>query len=405
MKDENNSSAIISKLVIIKNDTPANGVSRNIVTALVCDNQSKVLPEQIVTFSASNNADIVSPAISDSAGYATTSLISTTPGESVVTATINDSSQSTVTLFRDNINDPTAKINYILVNENYAEADGDDINSIQAQVINDQGTPLNDQSVIFTVTNSANIISPVITKNGMAVTTLTSINPGVATVSATINDSTQSVDVIFSEVNGNEADAVINTIFVSRNNGIADGLSTNTVKAQIIDSNGTALPAQKVSFTATNGARIITPSFTNEKGIVTTNLTNTIPGVSTVTASINNSIKNTDVIFTDCNGNNPYAIINNLVVSINDALSNGVDINEVQAQVIDNNGTPIPGQTVVFEASNGAFIATSVPSEHNGKAIATLTSTTPGVSTVTATINNSKQQVDVVFLQKNNHVA
>ncbi|HGI5914120.1 TPA: YrIlm family inverse autotransporter adhesin [Yersinia enterocolitica] len=89
----------------------------------------------------------------------------------------------------------------------------------------------------------------------------------------------------------------------------------------------------------------------------------------------------------------------NLTVTADNALANGTATNTVQAVVTDANGNPVAGQAVVFSANNGASLTTeSATTDTSGLASTTLTSTTVGISHVTASINGSSQSVDTTFV-------
>ncbi|MFQ2509487.1 Ig-like domain-containing protein [Aeromonas caviae] len=69
----------------------------------------------------------------------------------------------------------------------------------------------------------------------------------------------------------------------------------------------------------------------------------------------------------------------------------------MQATVTDANGNPVEGVSVAFSADNGATIAATGTSDANGEVVQTLTSTTVGTSTVTATVNGVSRSREVVF--------
>jgi adhesin/invasin len=89
----------------------------------------------------------------------------------------------------------------------------------------------------------------------------------------------------------------------------------------------------------------------------------------------------------------------NLTVTADDAIANGTATNAVQAVVTDAGHQPIVNQTVIFTASNGATVTTVIgTTETDGIATAMLTSTTAGISNVTASVNGSSQSVPITFI-------
>ncbi|TKI04848.1 beta strand repeat-containing protein, partial [Martelella alba] len=134
--------------------------------------------------------------------------------------------------------------------------------------------------------------------------------------------------------------------------------------------------------------------------VATATLTNTVVGISAVTATLSNSSSQT--VDTSFVGDTATAHIaeGNLTVTANNALANGTAANAVRAVVTDAQGNLLAGQTVTFTATNGAIITTVIGvTGADGVATATLTNTTAGVSAVTATLSNSNNRtVDTTFV-------
>ncbi|MEZ2604975.1 Ig-like domain-containing protein [Kluyvera intermedia] len=397
--DSNNPAAKIGFINVVANAAEADGKDTNIVEVQVTDGEI-TLSGQSVSFSATNDASIDTPVVSGQNGVATTTIWSLKPGNSNITASINESTQTVSVVFTEpDGNDPTARINFIYPSSSEAIANGTDIITLTVQVVDGDGYPLPKQQVTFEATNGANIISPAITDDsGLATTTITSNTPSQSEVSASINSSSKSVNITFTEGSANNPDAIISFLTkISEGDAIADGVDTAEVASQVTDSEGKVLSGQSVTFSADNGAQIISPAITNESGIVTTTLTNTSEGTVSVMASINNSSQKTDVTFVPGEGNNPDAVIVSLGFTEDNAPADGISTNAVVAIVSDTQGVPLPGQKVTFTASNGAIIADSVTSGSGGITPTTLTSTVSGLSTVTASINDSLMSVDVHF--------
>ena len=92
--------------------------------------------------------------------------------------------------------------------------------------------------------------------------------------------------------------AKIDSLVVIQDNALANGIDTNSVKANVTDSAGNPVTDQTVTFSATNGATVITDSVhTDNLGTAVTTLTNTLTGISQVTASTNSTNKTADVTF------------------------------------------------------------------------------------------------------------
>ncbi|RRC94356.1 Ig-like domain-containing protein, partial [Escherichia coli] len=92
------------------------------------------------------------------------------------------------------------------------------------------------------------------------------------------------------------------------------------------------------------------------------------------------------------------AQIAELVVIKDNSVADGATANTLQVKVTDAFGNTLGGQTVSVTAGNGATVAPTVITEPDGMVEISVTSQTAGVSTVTATINNSSQSRNVTFI-------
>ncbi|CAI2031647.1 Ig-like domain-containing protein [Serratia quinivorans] len=403
--DESNSNDPTAYLAVLQttdNNAVADGTTMNKVTAEVVGEGGKLLADQSVTFTVDNGAEIVSPGLTNTSGKATTTLTSLTSGKATVTASINDSSLETeVNFVEDGGNDPTAFISFFMVTEDDAVANGIDANEVTAEIVSGDNRLLAGQSVDFQVTNGAVVDSPVVTNpQGKAVTTLTSMRPGLSTVTALINNSKKSLNVVFTEPEGNDPTAEISSLRTLGDLAAADGQATNSVMVEVVDSNNVLLANQSVTFTATNDAVIVSPVLTDEHGKATTTLTSTVEGPVTVTAAINASTRSTDVTFSEGDITNPDAVIAGVYIGINNAVADGVAVNTVMAEVVDGDNRLLANQSVRFEADNGAVIqVTPVMTDERGKATASVSSLTTGACQVTASINDSTESTTINFVE------
>ncbi|WP_411704856.1 YrIlm family inverse autotransporter adhesin [Edaphovirga cremea] len=399
--DGSTATIISGNLTVTANDALANGSATNAVQAIVTDAQGNPVAGQSVSFAASNGASLTSESVTTNAsGLASTTLTSITAGVSTVTATVNGASQSVETTFVADGSTATIISGSLTVTADNAIANGSATNAVQALVTDANGNPVAGQTVVFSANNGATVTTESVTTDasGLASTTLTSTTAGVATVTATVNGGSQSVDTTF-VADGSTATIISGNLTVTADNAIANGSATNAVQALVTDANGNPVAGQSVSFAASNGATVTTESVTTDaNGLASTTLTSTTAGVATVTATVNGASQSVETTFV-ADGSTATIISGNLTVTANDALANGSATNAVQAIVTDAQGNPVAGQSVSFAASNGATVTTeSVATDANGLASTTLTSTTAGVATVTATVNGSSQSVDTTFV-------
>ncbi|HGC0845053.1 TPA: Ig-like domain-containing protein, partial [Escherichia coli] len=175
----------------------------------------------------------------------------------------------------------------------------------------------------------------------------------------------------------------------------ADGSTANTLRARVTDAFGNALAGQTVSVTAGNGATVSPTVITGPDGTVEISVTSQTAGVSAVTATINNSTASQNVMFI---ADVRTAKIADLVVIKDDSVADGAMANMLRARVTDAFGNALAGQTVSVMAGNGATTAPTVTTQPDGTVEISATSQTAGISTVTATINNSSLSRNVMFV-------
>ncbi|MBU5647979.1 Ig-like domain-containing protein, partial [Pluralibacter sp. S54_ASV_43] len=379
------------------NDAIANGSATNSVKATVTDAQGNPLSDQIVNFSADNGATIAASGTTGSDGSVTMTLTSLVAGDATVTASINGSSRSVNVTFTADAS--TAQIADGALERviNDALANNIATNSVKATVTDAQGNLLAGQVVNFSADNGATIAASGTTgSDGTVTMTLTSTVAGDATVTASINNSSRSVSVTFTADAGTAqlADGALEVVDTGAR---ADGETTKSVKATVTDAQGNLLAGQGVNFSVNNGATIAASGTTGADGTVLMTLTSTVAGDATVTASINGSSRSVSVTFI-ADASTAQIADGALERVINGALADGSTPNSVKATVTDANGNILAGQSVSFSADNGATIAASGTTGSDGTVTMTLTSRVVGDSTVTASINNSSESVEVTFV-------
>ncbi|HBA7595404.1 TPA: hypothetical protein J1Y54_004422, partial [Escherichia coli] len=152
------------------------------------------------------------------------------------------------------------------------------------------------------------------------------------------------------------------------------------------------LAGQTVSVTADNGATVSPTVTTQPDGTVEISVTSQTAGISAVTVSINNSTLSQNVTFI---ADVRTAQIADLVVIKDGSEADGLTANTLRARVTDAFGNALAGQTVSVLADNGATVAPTVTTQPDGTVEISVTSQTAGISTVTATINNSTSSRNV----------
>ncbi|QXH74834.1 Ig-like domain-containing protein [Pseudomonas atacamensis] len=394
------SSATITagNLTVLEDYAVANGVAFNKVQVLVTDANGNPVPNHAVTFSATNNALVTSAGSTDAAGVLIATLTNTTVGLSEVKASVNGSNQTVNTTFT--ANPSNASISNLTVIDDLAFADGRATNSVQALVTDPNNNPVPNEMVIFGASNGAVLISTGMTNaDGLATATLTNTVAGDSAVTATINASTQTVNVTFT-ADAATADIRGGDLTVLVNDAVANGMATNRVQARVSDSQNNPVRNQRVTFSAVSGGVTVVTSevTTDEHGLAVTDLTNTLAGTSRIQASLSNGrIRQVDLNFV-ADGSTATITATNLRVLDDYSVANGMDSNSVSVTVTDVNDNPVPGQAVAFIATNSATIISTNTTNAAGVVIARLTNTNAGISAVTASVNGQSQTKDTTFI-------
>ncbi|WP_423296937.1 inverse autotransporter adhesin IatC [Escherichia coli] len=383
--------AKIADLVVIKDGSVADGATANTLRARVTDAFGNALAGQTVSVLADNSATVAPTVITGPDGTVEISVISQTAGISAVTASINSSSQSRDVTFIADVR--TAQIAELVVIKDGSEADGATANTLQVKVTDANGNALAGQTVSVLADNGATTAPTVITEpDGKVEISVTSQTAGVSAVTASINNSTLSQNVMFI---ADIRTAQIAELVVIKDGSEADGATANTLRARVTDAFGNALAGQTVSVLADNGATVTPTVITGPDGTVEISVTSQTAGISAVTASINSSSQSRDVTFI---ADVRTAQIADLVVIKDGSEADGSTANTLRARVTDAFGNALAGQTVSVLADNGATVAPTVITGPDGTVEISLTSQTAGTSVVTVSINNSSLSQSVTFI-------
>ncbi len=204
-------------------------------------------------------------------------------------------------------------------------------------------------------------------------------------------------------ISGDAASAQIVAMQVTTGNPdvLANGSDRHTVNVRVEDQFGNVLPEQTVTFTVTKGAAVFANAGqsadirTDAHGMAEVDLSSTVADASTVEAKINQSSDSKTVNFI---ADVSTAQIADLVVTQDGSVADGSTANMLRVRVTDVFGNALAGQTVSVLAGNGATTAPTVTTQPDGTVEISVTSQTAGISTVTASINNSSQSQNVTFV-------
>ncbi|MED8191094.1 Ig-like domain-containing protein, partial [Escherichia coli] len=154
--------AQIADLVVIKDDSVADGSTANTLRARVTDAFGNMLAGQTVSVLADNGATTAPTVITEPDGTVEISVTSQTAGISAVTASINNSSQSRNVTFIADVR--MAQIASLEVTQDNSVADGTMANTLQVKVTDANGNALAGQTVSVLADNGATIAPTVTTQ-------------------------------------------------------------------------------------------------------------------------------------------------------------------------------------------------------------------------------------------------
>ncbi|HBA8873956.1 TPA: invasin, partial [Escherichia coli] len=285
--------AQIASLEVMQDNAIADGAMANTLRVRVTDAFGNALAGQTVSVLADNSATTAPTVITEPDGTVEISVTSQTAGASTVTASINSSSLSRTVTFIADVR--TAQIAVLEVTQDYAVADGSTANTLRARVTDAFGNTLAGQTVSVTAGNGATVAPTAITgPDGSVEISATSQTAGISTVTVTINNSSQSRNVMFV---ADVRTAQIADLVVIKDGAVADGAMANMLQVKVTDAFGNALAGQTVSVLAGNGATTASTVTTQPDGTVEISVTSQTAGTSVVTASINNSSQSRNVTF------------------------------------------------------------------------------------------------------------
>ncbi|MFA1889669.1 Ig-like domain-containing protein, partial [Escherichia coli] len=285
--------AKIADMEVIKDGSEADGSTANTLRARVTDAFGNALAGQTVSVLADTGATVAPTVITGQDGTVEISVTSQTAGTSAVTASINSSTASRNVTFVADVR--TAQIASLEVTQDNSVADGAMANTLRVKVTDANGNALAGQTVSVTAGNGATVAPTVTTQpDGMVEISVTSQTAGTSTVTATINNSSLSQNVMFI---ADVSTAQIASLEVTQDNSVADGAMANMLRVRVTDAFGNALGGQTVSVLADNGVTTAPTVITGPDGTVEISVTSQTAGVSAVTATINSSSQSQNVTF------------------------------------------------------------------------------------------------------------
>ena len=397
-------SASSSTLSVLTNNALANSGNTNSVQATIMDAYGHPLANQTVTFSiTSGTGSFVgsSTVTTDASGNAAITLTSTVVGSVGISASIggNNITGSPVTV-NFTSGPPDGALSRLNMYQNNQLADGVSQDMVYAHIVDANGNKIVGQAVVFSIasgTGSFATGNTIVTDlGGNALVRIVSNVVGQVGITATVNGQNVAISspILVTFVIGPVSPSA-STLSVLTNNAVADGSSTNSVQALIMDAYGHPIANQAVVFSIASGTGTFVGSTTvntDASGVAMISLTSTVAGQVNINASVGGvNIGGSPQTVTFIAGAfNANASV--LSVNTNNAAADGTSTNSVKAHITDVNNNPIAGQTVTFAiiSGTGTFIgSTNVTTDASGNAIIQLTSTVAGQVSLTASVGGT----------------
>ncbi|WP_392562307.1 Ig-like domain-containing protein [Orbus sturtevantii] len=396
-----------NNFTVIDDGAIADGISSNRVKVKVIDKDGNPLAGEVVYLTANNDAIVNDVDLTDINGEATATLTSMNAGESVVTAIVGGSKQTTIVNFvEDSAITNISNISLSLI-KNDAVADSVSTNSIKVKVLDANGFPLKGKKIKLKSSpldfyQKNNLVFGNINPtddNGEVIITLTSSHSGGHEIIASMGELEERINVNFTI---NNRTAKIDDIYAVNRNAIADGISSIVVTITVTNADNKWLEGQVVNVIADNGTVVSAIEPTDNYGHTYVTLTNTSITNSTVKVSLTNQEGQTtsEEINVTFSADSKSAQIDsgNLTVISNGAVADGVSTNSVKVKVTDAEGHPLANQGISLDTHMIFDFDKIDLTDENGEVIVMLTSHIAGDYLITAFIGESKQEVKVSFI-------
>ena len=447
-----------TQLIVDVPVSPPDGSSADVIHAHIVDANGNPVPNATVVFTISGGSAAGTAVVSyvsattDANGDETIDITNLKSGTVSFTATVNgtpivNGSPATVT-FVAATPSVTNPLTMLVVDVTGSPADGTTTDVIHAQIVDANGNPVPNATVVFTIsggtasgTAAVTYLTTVTDANGDETIDITNTTAGTVSFTATVNGQpiTNGSPAVVTFIAG--APSVTNPatqLIVDVTNSPADGTTANVIHAHVVDAKGNPVPNATVVFTISGGTAAGTAvvtyvsATTNANGDETIDITNLKTGTVSFTATVNGTaiVNGSPATVTFVagqpvpgqpggggsggtppgNGGNPpggggnnsgpgsnsgYTV---LFIDQDSRLADGKQQDSIIAYITDANGNPVSGVAVTFFiqtspsagtiASGAQFVGNpvNVVTDASGIARIAMTSTTPGTVYVDATI-------------------
>lgn len=375
----------------------ADGVTPVSLVATVADANGNIVPQgTVVTWTTTSGTLGSTTSQTDEQGKAVNTIINTSAVQTTITArSVAGAARNRLISFTSNLS--SVHVSSVVATPSTVVANGVAESNLVATVIDSNGNKAPAGITINWTTTGGTLGSPTSTTDaqGKAVNTLKSSTPVSASVTAGTTAGSSVVNVNFTS---DSTTAKVINVLSSVSTLPANGISSATLTASVVDASGNIVPVGTlVNWSTTNGSLSSATSVTDAQGKATVTLTGTTPGQATITASsvAGNSTTNVNFIVDNTN-----ATVSSVTSSLPSILANGITTVTLTAIVKDTNGNSVGADTSVsWTTTSGTLSSPSTMTDSNGHTTVTLTSSTvAGINTITASAAKGSSTVNVEFL-------
>ncbi|MGK0739928.1 Ig-like domain-containing protein, partial [Yokenella regensburgei] len=421
----------VSHLTVSPGDrsVPANDTESYTITGTVTDGKGAPLVNQKVTFAVEGLINTAGQAGTTLApvgggkgdgrqltvttgmdGKATITLRSKVAGEGEITATMDNgnSSAAKVTFVADSA---TASVRKVTLKDDTTAkpADGKNAFTYTALVKDKYDNTLANAPVSWAVDAAGVTLSAPTTQtdsNGKATVKLLSGTRVVTDITVSAHSAAQAADIDadkkVSFTAGNIAPDK-STLVASPDSITANGQAASTLTLTLVDVNNNPVTGAAGSLHASVAGldNVSVGNFAEQgaTGVYVATLTGTRAGIATITALSGSKKASTQTPTVTFSADKTTVQIKDMTIAPDGAAADGKAANGVKVTVTDKQGNPVPEVTVTFSVNGGATLTTvNGVSDANGVATTTVTSTTAGRYTVTASVNGQTTTEDTTFV-------
>ncbi len=400
----------LTRIIVVVNNQPADGSSKNVVQVHVVDANNNPAANQDVSFtvtiSGSASGGVSYVIRTDDNGDAMLPLSSTAFGDVSVTAKVNGANisyGSPATLhFTAGPPDVNNALTTLVVTRNSQIADGTSTDIITATVVDANGHPVKGATVVFAKASGSGFFTTSATvttdATGKASVYMSSFVLGNNFISATVNGASiihnTTVNAYF-RAGAPDVSNALTTIKVTQDNATANGTAKDKIMVHVADANGNSVVNAIVVFTQTGGSGILdsTTVKTNGNGDAVIGMSSIVAGKNYITATVNGiTVIHGSAAVATFVADAPSVTNQLTTISVvkNNSIANGTATDQVKVHVVDANINPVPNAVVEFTKTSGSasFVgSTTISTDANGDAFINMTSTVAGQNQVIATVN------------------